>query len=206
MKGLLIVFDGLDGSGKGTMVHEAKKFLLSKGIPEERIFTTAEPTHGYYGKKVRELLQSTVNPDVNARQFLDLYAEDRKEHIGNEILPALNTGKIILCDRYKYSTFVYQNLQGIPLEKISEIHKGMPVPDIAFVLDLPVEGALKRINRRKKLDTFEKKEFMEKVRDGFLNLKKIFPDEEIIIVDASQSIAQVKQEITKRLWGKIKES
>ncbi len=203
MKGFFIVFEGLDGSGKGAMVREAKKFLLAKGIPEGRILTTAEPTHGYHGKKVRELLQGAVNPDVNARQFLDLYVEDRKEHIGKEILPALAAGKIILCDRYKYSTFVYQQLQGIPVQKIAALHGGMPVPDLVFVLDLPVDAALERIGRRRKVETFEHRAFMEKVRALFLRLQEIFPAEQIVFINASQDLQRERQEIAGILWDKL---
>ena len=68
-----MVFEGIDGSGKGTLISGVKKLLLAQGFPEEKILFTAEPTKGFYGKKVRELLKSEVNPDVNAKQFLDLY-------------------------------------------------------------------------------------------------------------------------------------
>lgn len=203
MKGFFAVFDGVDGSGKGTMAREAKKFLASNGIGPERILITAEPTHGYYGKKVRELLQASANPDVNAVQFLDLYVQDRREHIEREILPSLAAGKIILCDRYKYSTFVYQQLQGIPLEKIRALHIGMPVPDMTFVLDLPVDKALTRIGRRKKVDSFERASFMEKVRQGFLRLREIFPGEEINIISASQDMRREVAEIGGLLWEKL---
>lgn len=204
MKGFFAVFEGPDGSGKGTMVHEARKFLLSKGIPESRILTTAEPTRGYYGKKVREMLQSAVNPDVNAPQFLDLYVHDRREHIEKEIIPALEAGKIILCDRYKYSTFVYQGLQGIAKEKIAALHEGMPVPDLAFILDLPVEESLERIARRKKADTFERKDFMAKVREGFLRLKDSFPGEELVFINAGQDMRREISQICEKLSGALR--
>ena len=201
MAGFFVVFDGLDGSGKGAMVREAKKYLVAKGIPEQRILITAEPTRGYHGKKVRELLAGTVNPDVNAAQFLDLYVQDRKEHIEREILPALRDGKIILCDRYKYSTFVYQQLQGIAAQKIAALHGGMPVPDLVFVLDLGVDAALERIGRRRKADSFEKREFLEKVRKSFLSLKGAFPAEQIIFIDASQDMRAEVLQIGEKLWS-----
>ena len=202
-KGLLIVLDGVDGSGKGTMVKEAHKFLLKKGVPKSRILTAAEPTHGYFGKKVRELLDTQIDPKLNARQFLDLYVADRKEHLEKEIAPALAVGKIILCDRFKYSTFVYQQLQGIPVEKIRALHLGMPKPDLVFILDLPVEHALKRIERRKKKEVFERKAFMEKVRFGFLGLQKTFPSEEIVFIDASRGVREVSKDICVALAAKL---
>lgn len=202
MQGIFVVFEGLDGSGKGAIIKEVEKFLLSKGFPEEKILLTAEPTRGLYGRKVRELLKSSVDPDVNAKQFLDLYVADRKEHIEKEILPALEDGKIILCDRYKYSTFVYQSLQGIAASVIEGLHKGMPVPDIVFVLDVPVNAALERINsdtKREHLESFEKTGFLEKVRKGFLNIRKIFPRENIIVVDASGALNEVACDVCKNL-------
>ncbi|MFH1391299.1 MAG: dTMP kinase [Candidatus Diapherotrites archaeon] len=207
-KGFWIVWDGIDGSGKGTVILEIKKFLIKKGIPENQILVTAEPTKGFYGKKVRELLNTHVNPDVNAQQFLDLYVADREEHLGKEIMPALKEGKIILCDRYKYSTFVYQLLQGIELEKIIEFHKEMLVPDLILILDLPVDVALQRIDsdsKRSEKEVFEKKEFLEKVRQGFLSLKEIFPEENIRIVDSSKNIGEVTKETADILWNKIKD-
>jgi len=203
MKGTLIVFDGVDGSGKGTMVREAHQFLLQKGVLPENILLTAEPTRGYFGKKVRELLDSQINPNLNAQQFLDLYLADRKEHVEKEIIPALAAGKIILCDRYKYSTFVYQQLQGIPLEKIQNLHEGMPVPDLVFILDLSVDAALKRIARRKKTEVFEHRRFLEKVRIGFLELQRVFPKEEIVFIDASRSIKEVSSRIGTVLSAKL---
>lgn len=205
MAGRFIVFEGIDGSGKGTIIRETKKFLLQKGINEEQILVTAEPTPGFYGKKVRELLRTNVNPNVNAQQFLDLYVADRKEHLEKELQPALNNDKIILCDRYKYSTFVYQSLQGIPVEKIKELHKEMLIPDLIFILDVNPEISLKRISKRQQLEAFEKQDFLEKVRQGFLASKETFPNENIKIIDASKEISEVKKQVCEELWEIIKE-
>ena len=200
-----VVFEGIDGSGKGTIIKEAKKFLLEKGIQEEQIVVTAEPTNGFYGKKVRELLKTNVNPNVNSQQFLDLYVADRKEHLEKILQPALKNNKIILCDRYKYSTFVYQSLQGIPIEKIKKLHEGMLVPDLIFILDVSPTISLKRISRRQQLEAFEQQDFLEKVREGFLASKETFPDENIKIVDASKEISEVKKEVCEKLWETLKD-
>jgi len=208
MVGKLIVFEGIDGSGKGTIISEAKKFLVEKGVPAEKILVTAEPTNGFYGKKLRELLKTDVNPNVNAQQFLELYVADRKEHIEKELVPALQEGKIILCDRYKYSTFVYQSIQGISIEKIRELHKGMLVPDLVFILDVPVDVALERISsdsNRTHKEVFEKKDFLEKVRQGFLSLKGLFSDENILVIDASKEISEIKVKVVDVLWKNLKE-
>ncbi|MCR4368510.1 MAG: dTMP kinase [archaeon] len=205
-RGFFCVFEGVDGSGKGTVISAVKNFLAAKGVSEEKVLLTAEPTSGFYGKKVRELLATSPRPDLNAKQFLDLYVADRKEHVEKVILPALLEGKIILCDRYKYSTFVYQSLQGIEVEKIRELHAGMPVPDLAIILDLPVETALERINsdsKRGGVDAFERKDFLEKVRRGFLDLPKVFPGEKISFVDASVPLAKVCEKVCSLIYGQL---
>ncbi len=195
MSGFFVVFEGLDGSGKGTIVSETKRFLVRKGVPLSNICVTAEPTNGFYGKKIRELLRQRVDPLVNAKQFLDLYVADRREHVESVLKPALANNQVILCDRYKYSTFVYQSLQGVPLSTIMGLHECFPVPDLVFVLDVPVEVALKRISNRSYLESFEKADFMRKVRSGFLGLKKLFPGENIFVINASNSIGFVKKQV-----------
>ncbi|VVB99395.1 putative thymidylate kinase [uncultured archaeon] len=204
MPGFFIVFEGLDGSGKGTCIKLVHEALLKKGFPKEKFLLTAEPTAGYYGRKVRELLKQDIGPKVNAAQFLDLYVSDRKEHIEKVILPGLAGNKIILCDRYKYSTFVYQQLQGIPIEKIRSLHELMPVPDLVFILDIPAEVALKRISRRKSLESFERRDFMEKVRAVFLELKGTFPQENLVVIDASKEIPAVKNEVAGIIENRLK--
>ncbi len=197
MKGFWIVFDGIDGSGKGTLAREIKVWFTEMGVSRSKIIVTAEPTNGFFGKKVRELLKSNVDPIVNANQFLELYVYDRREHVEKEIIPALSEGKIILSDRFKYSTFVYQALQGISLKKIFDLHAGLPSPDLVFILDLPVADALKRIGRRNHVDVFEREDFLEKVRRGFLDLKSVFPFEKIFFIDASKDIGSVKAQVVR---------
>ncbi len=206
MKGFFIVFDGLDGSGKGTLIESVKRYLLGTGAPSGKLFLTAEPTKGFYGKKVRELLASNVNPEVNAKSFLDLYVADRKEHVEREILPALKKGKIILCDRYKYSTFVYQSLQGMPMAEIRNLHKSLPVPDCVFILDVPAELALKRISsdsKRSAREVFENEGFLNRVRRQFLSIEDVFPDENIFIIDSSSSREEVLSEVRSILEKKL---
>ncbi len=204
MNGLFVVFDGIDGSGKGTIISEVRRFLINKGIPENDIVVTAEPTNSESGKKIRELLNSGASPESNAEELLNLYVEDRKKHVEKKIIPALNKGKIILCDRFKHSTFVYQTMQGIHIEKIHELHKGIIVPDVTFILDLSVDVALERVSRRNFKETFEQKDFLEKVRAGFLSLKKTFSDEEIYFINAEETINKVAEKVEDVLWKKLK--
>ena len=206
-KGKFIVIEGIDASGKGTIAMLMAGYLHDK-IPKEKILVTFEPTQGKYGAEIRKILKKESNPKKNAERCLRLYVEDRKEHIKNVILPALKEGKIVICDRYKYSTVAYQNAQGVPIKKIIKMHKGMPKPDLVIILDVDPEIAIKRIvkdRKRKDFDKFEKKEFLALVREKFLLMPQIFPNENIKIVDASQpaevTFSKIVDELNKIVFG-----
>lgn len=194
MEGKFIVVDGIDASGKGTIIkmlagklNEYNKF---KGI----VFVTREPTSGKYGKQLREMLKDGKNPKENADKFLELYVKDRKEHIEKEIIPALNEGKIVISDRFKYSTYAYQLVQGNSFEEINEMHVEMIQPELALILNLSVETALERLKNdesRTHLEVFEKKDFLEFVRENFFKMPEWFPNENIQIIDASRSREEV---------------
>ena len=201
-KGIMIVFEGIDGSGKSWASRETKQYLLSTGLKETDIILTAEPTKGQYGQKARQMLQSQNDPASNANELLDLYLKDRKEHLEQEIMPALKQGKVVLCDRYKYSTIVYQSVQGLPIQHLIELHGNMKVPDLAIIFDLDANIAMNRINNslaRKGTEKFEKKEFLQKARATFLLLETLLPNENIKIIDASAQKNSVMEEIKKIL-------
>jgi len=205
MKGRFIVFEGVDGSGKGTIMEKVKNYLIKKGIPKKNIIATREPTDGEYGQKARELQRKDSLPEEEAHKMLDYYVNDRVEHLGTEIVPALNKGKLVLCDRYKYSTIVYQFAQGLPLRELVRMHEKMEIPDLILIFDVPADIAIGRIvkdKNRELIEKFEKKEFLEKVRTKFLDLPN-FLHENIVIIDASKPIDEVfeetKNEIDKLL-------
>ena len=197
-KPAFLVFDGIDGSGKSWASRETKQYLLNNRLKENDILLTAEPTKGQYGQKARQMLQSQTDPGSNAKELLNLYISDRKEHLEKEILPALKQGKIVLCDRYKYSTIVYQSVQGLPIQHLIDLHSGMKIPDLVLIFDLDQNIALKRINSsiaRKGIEKFEKKEFLQKARESFLLLETLLPNENIKIIDASMPKAKVMEEL-----------
>ena len=202
-KGRFIVIDGIDASGKGTIVMALTGWLTEKKkLPEERLLVTFEPTAGKHGSAVRRLLASEESPEANAGKCLELYVKDRKEHLEKEVLPALKEGKIVVCDRFKYSTIAYQKEQGIPVKKILSLHKGMRKPDLVLILDVPSSASMKRIEsdpKRKVYDKFEKEKFLEKVRMSFLNMPKLLPGENIKVIDASRPIEEVFASVQKEV-------
>lgn len=203
MKGKFIVLDGIDGCGKTTQLSLIENFFKEKGFGE-RVLVTAEPTKGVFGKQIREVLAKEEDAFKGARLCLDLFVKDRKEHLEKELLPALEQGKIVLCDRYKYASIAYQHAQGIPLNEVIDANKGFPVPDLVLILDLPVETGLQRVHKdssRNVIEKFEKKEYLTKVRGCFNQMKKLFPDENIVVIDAAgnpdQVFGQIKKELEK---------
>lgn len=195
-----VVFEGLDAAGKSLMAKKLKVHLEKNGF-FGKVFLTAEPSQSPFGKELREMLKNESNPENNAEKFLELYVKDREYHLAHEILPALRDGKIVLCDRYKYSTIVYQSVQGISVQKILSLHNGMAVPDLVLIFDLGEKIALDRISgsARKKFDVFEKEGFLKKVRKKFLGLPQLLPKENIRIIDASKSKSKVFWEIKKEV-------
>jgi len=194
----------LDGSGKGTMLTKAAEWLFNSSEGNDKILLTREPTYSGAGKQIRKMLKSDKEPLTKSKQLLQLYLEDRKEHLNKVIKPALQLGSIVLCDRYKYSTICYQQAQGIPVEKIISLHSRMLVPDLVLVLDVESGTALQRIrSSRSIIEKFEKGFFLEELRDNYLALKRLLPKEPIKVIDANSSaedtFARVKRAVQRAL-------
>jgi len=196
---MFIVFDGIDGCGKSTQMFKLSEYLysLSKYC---HILITRE---AYKDRKIREVLKQDESKD-KAEALTNLFVQDRKEHISKLILPFLKEDVIVISDRYKYSTICFQAAQGQDMKKLIEMHKDMPVPDFVFILNLSSETAFNRINKRTaekgkpEQNKFEEDaSFLEKVRQNYLKMPQIFPDEKIIIIDGNKSIEEIFEEIKK---------
>lgn len=200
-KNLFIVIDGIDGSGKSGIVKLLHNYLFSK--KKYRILTTREPTGGIYGSKIREMLRDDKETGSNKEKILDLFVKDREEHLKNTILPFLDSSNdethIVLCDRYYYSTIAFQHAQDFGIKMLVEKNRNFRKPDVAFILDVEPEAALKRINQDdRKLEKFEKLEFMEKVRSNFLGLKDYLEDN-IKIIDGNKNIDEVFNDVKREI-------
>ena len=201
-KGKFIVFEGIDGCGKGTILEMTRKWLAGKRVYKDKIVVTQEPWTSKQGEKAKEIIKSENNPASRANELLDLYLSDRKEHLEKEVNPSLEQGKIVLCDRYKYSTVAYQAAQGINIRQLVEQNKGFLSPDICIILNLEEDIALERISVDKKRgskEMFEKKEFLVKVRELFVRMPELFPEENIRLIEASKSREEVFKETKKLL-------
>ena len=188
--GLLIVFEGIDGTGKSTQISLLESFLTKRGF---QVTKTREPTQGRFGQRIRELYQN--RQVVTLEEELELFLSDRQEHVEQLILPALKNGRIVLCDRYYLSTAAYQGAAGLDPQIIVERNRFAPSPDLAFILEIDPEESIDRITitRGDSLNDFEQLESLKKVDKIFKSLH--FPY--IVRVDGSQTIDQVSRLVRK---------
>ncbi|HAR36459.1 MAG TPA: dTMP kinase [Acidobacteria bacterium] len=195
-KALFLVIEGIDGSGKSTQVELLARRLRRRGL---QVVTLREPTQGKWGRKIREL--SKTSGSVRPEEELELFIRDRQENVARNIKPALKSGRTVILDRYYYSTLAYQGARGLPLEEIRRRHqKFAVVPDLVFILDVPVSTGLRRIKDRPVIySLFEEKEYLKKVRKIFLS----FRDPEVVVVDGRPPAAVIHRKIWSLLLKKF---
>ena len=198
-----ITFEGGDGTGKSTQIKALERHLAARG---RSFVSTREPGGTPLGKLIRQALLEVGKQPIGSPTELFLYLADRAQHVQDVILPALDSAKLVLCDRYTDSTLAYQGYgRGIDLEVLRELNRvadrGVK-PELTLLFDCPVELGLSRTAKRLaeegtgREDRFEREtvEFHERVRAGFLALARAEP-ERFRIIDASRSVVEVTQEI-----------
>lgn len=190
---MLIAIEGIDGSGKTTVTNYIADELRKRGYD---VVVLKEPTNSEYGKKIRQILRSRK---TNPFEELELFVKDREWNVQNNVLPALKEGKIVIMDRYYYSTIAYQGALGIDVEYIRKMNEIFPKPDLIIILDVSPETALRRIKTKRMPDRFEDLEYLKKVREIFLNLKN-----NIVIIDAERKLNEVKRDVLKVVLNTLK--
>jgi dTMP kinase len=179
MKGKLIVFEGIEGSGKTTQIKLTQSWLQGQGYSVE---CTREPGGTELGQQIRQILLD-FNQAVSNKTELLLYMADRAHHIETKIIPLLNEGKIVLCDRFIYSTLAYQGFgRRIPVGLIDQLNYFTCADvslDLIFWLDISPEKGIQRAKSRSKLDRMESESlsFHQKVCSGY---GKIFNNLDIV--------------------------
>ncbi len=191
--GIFIVFDGVDGAGKTTQVNLLAKALEDAG---ESVIISKEPTDGEWGRKIRATAMTGRLP---IDEELEAFVEDRKEHINNKIKPALAEGKVVILDRYLYSTIAYQGVRSECVDELeTKVKETALQPDIAFIIDIdPRIAAIRITDRDGGPDEFEKLDDQIKIRSVFDALCK--RDETLTIVDGSKSIKDVNKDVVSTL-------
>ena len=187
MKPLFIVIGGIDGSGGTSHTKLLYEWLKKELEDENDVLLTMEPTGEKIGQLAREYLKN-VNSDSKIDALL--FAADRLEHNYKTIIPAHMKGKIIISDRYLESSLAYQEAQGLELDWLLEINKGILIPDLIIILDIDPSKSLKR--KQKMEDKFENVEFLHKVRDKYLQHAKKW---DYKIINSDRTIEEVQNEI-----------
>ena len=162
----------------------------------EKVIILKEPTKRPHGQKLWDMLHGKRK--ATNEEILELFVLDRKQHVEEKIEPALDSGAVVLMDRYYYSSMAYQVAGGIDVEEIREKHEFAPKPDVVLIFDLPVSVALERVKGHSDADEFEKEEHLEKVREAYLNLEN---DPRVRIVDSTGT----PEEIFGNVWRLVSE-
>nr|WP_206204919.1 MULTISPECIES: dTMP kinase [unclassified Thermococcus] len=195
--GIFIVLEGIDGAGKSTQAKLLAEWFEKRGYD---VVLTKEPTDTAFGKLIRRLVLTGGREGIidGAKISYEaealLFAADRAEHVKKLIEPSLKAGKVVISDRYFYSSLAYQWARGLDLEWLINLNKFAIRPDLVILLDLPVKESMKRINGRKLKSEFDKiAELQKKVRENYLKLVEMFP--EMKIVNALASIEDIHNDI-----------
>lgn len=195
--GVFIVLEGIDGAGKSTQAKLLKLWFEEKGY---EVVLTKEPTDTPFGKLIRRLVLTGGREGIIDGAKISheaealLFAADRAEHVDKLIKPALESGKVVISDRYFYSSLAYQWARGLDLEWLIDLNRFAIRPDLVLLLDLPVKESMKRIRTRSIKSEFDKiVELQKKVRENYLKLAERFP--EIKIVNALEDVEGVHRQI-----------
>ena len=194
-KGMLICIEGIDASGKTTQAKLLVKNLNERGY--EAVYTS-EPTKGFFGQILRQKILYG-NKRIPAVVEALLFALDRLEHVEKEIKPALEKEKIVVSDRYIYSSIAYQGAAGLDPAWIEEINRWAIKPDLAIYLDVPAEVIIKRLKRKRSV--METLENQKRVRKAYLRLVK---EGMLLLVDGNRPIEEIEREILEIVMKRLR--
>jgi len=189
-KGVLVVIEGIDGAGKTTQAKMLLHKLLKAGV--DAVYFR-EPSDSRWGQEIKE---KAVEPDsLSPEEELDLFQKDRKENVERNLKPALQTNRLVILDRYYFSTMAYQGARGIDPQRIQETNEQFAViPDLVFILDVEPGTGLKRIeNRKRKEELFEHEARLIRVREIFNGIQ----GNNIFHIDGTKSLEEIGNEIEK---------
>lgn len=206
MKGIFIALEGPDGSGKSTIMGKITDYFKDKDI---EFIGTREPGGTEIGEKIRETILDEANKAMVPETEALLYAASRGQHIHEKILPALNQGKVVICERFILSSLSYQGVgRNLGIEEVKNINdfaiRGVR-PDLTLFFDVDPELTLKRKTKNQGGDRLEKEgiDFHKLVYNGYMDLMEMYP-ENVKIIDASKDIDEVFNQSIKHIEEALK--
>ncbi len=196
-RGFMLVCDGSNGAGKTTLIGNLQAYLEERGL---NVVVTREPGGTPVGERIREVLLSPDTPEMCDLTELMLFGAARAQHVREKILPALEAGKVVLCDRFDSATVSFQHYaRGIDLQLVNQINAlalGGFRPDLYLILDLDPALGLQRVQQRGAgLDRLEAEQiiFLERARDGFLAQAEQDP-RRFKVLQADRDVSSVTQD------------
>ncbi len=198
-KGIFVTIEGPDGSGKSTQLSFIKKYFEKVQIAP---LFTREPGGTSISEKIREIILDKDNKEMDSKTEALLYAASRAQHVSQVIRPALESGRIVVCDRYIDSSIVYQGIGrnlGHKIEEISNWATDGLMPDLTILIVVdPDTGKTRRTNREEDRIELENKSFHQTVFEGYISLKDRFP-ERILLIDGTKCIEEISSQIAQSL-------
>ncbi|MFC4558531.1 dTMP kinase [Virgibacillus kekensis] len=207
MSGYFITFEGGEGAGKTSILHSLEKKLTSLGYD---VLATREPGGIDIAEKIRHIILDPAHTAMDGRTEALLYAAARRQHLAEKVLPALEEGKIVLCDRFIDSSLAYQGYaRGLGMEEVFSINQFAIqdcMPDMTLFFDIQPKKGLERITankdrERNRLD-LEKLAFHESVYEAYQLLVSKFP-QRIHVINADQPFTQVEDETCSQIVSRL---
>lgn len=201
-KGLFITFEGADGCGKTTQLMKLAKYLTERNF---QVVITREPGAKGLGEKLREILLN-YDGEVSSQAEAFLFLADRAQHMDVIVKPAVNAGKIVLCDRHTDSSVAYQGYgRGLDIQRINmlnDIATSGRKPDLTFVFDVDVETSMARVGKEKDRMESAGMEFFNRVRNGYLKIAEKEP-RRVKVIDATRSIDDIHKNVVAEITAII---
>lgn len=204
MKGLFITFEGGECSGKTSIIQELCSVLEKNNI---KYISTREPGGIDIAEQIRKIILDVKNTKMTEETEALLYAASRMQHLKERVIPALEEGMVVICDRFLDSSLAYQGYaRGLGMESILKInHFALDyLPHLTLFIDVKPEIALKRLSNRNKSDRLDLEDinFHEKVYQGYQKVCDLYP-ERIVRIDGNRDLASISKECIALVLDKI---